>query len=644
MINVSEEIKDLFKDGESHAYSMTIEVGTSMYFAEAESTITDANIKAESAVLKDSLFSGETIKFGAIQTAQFTCNLIGVETNLKGKYIRVKITYDADAEEPTYIPYGEFYVESFEKVAYSYERKLVAYDYSYFLKVKAKQAIASSYTAQNAIDLCEEIFDAFYLHYMPFTSDKDFNFTKMLPDSTTYANILEWMGELYCGWWHVNRYGVFVFVQITPSNTAEQINNLRPKTCEHEASTMSNFSGILFNGFFTLTETKSQEYIYGTATNLYEMYSENPFLVRASASMLDEAGLDILTAVNAILYVPNKIRFEGRPYLEVGDMYRFITDDDTTIQMTIVAPIIQLTISGIGALQETIQAVGVSNNERISTLSKTIYDTSNQASSNTEQMDLNKDGFYVRANKKLITIGDNQNLKVLDVTMVAATYTSCKIDIEVDLESEALTSSETVAVDVEEEKFAMSNLASVLNSILTKLYVTYVWNNEEQELHPQETYIDGKHVLHLMYVVTMTANIRSHFIVFLKAINGTITIPVRHLNFHASGLGLVGDGVWDGTLDIEDDAIRWDITEPTFKADNETISVDTQVPTGDTLSDTAREWDIAESLFDSADEFMRMLVRYIAADRVLEDMETKRALEEEVAGEITYRATEEESG
>ena len=39
-----------------------------------------------------------------------------------------------------------------------------------------------------------------------------------------------------------------------------------------------------------------------------------------------------------------------------------------------------------------------------------------------------------------------------------------------------------------------------------------------------------------------------------------------------------------------------------------------------------------------------MLVRYIAADRVLEDMETERALEEEISGEITYRATEEESG
>jgi hypothetical protein len=39
-----------------------------------------------------------------------------------------------------------------------------------------------------------------------------------------------------------------------------------------------------------------------------------------------------------------------------------------------------------------------------------------------------------------------------------------------------------------------------------------------------------------------------------------------------------------------------------------------------------------------------MLVRYIAADRVLEDMETDRALEEEVLGEIEYRATEEESG
>ena len=154
----------------------------------------------------------------------------------------------------------------------------------------------------------------------------------------------------------------------------------------------------------------------------------------------------------------------------------------------------------------------------------------------------------------------------------------------------------------------------------------------------------GEHIITLHDYMTFPAGVATNFRIRVKAsegFEGTVD------EFAARSSLLVPSAqqaTFDGNIIIDEEAIRWDITEPTFKSDDETISVDTQAPTGDTLSDTASEYNITESLFDSADEFMRMLVRYIAADRVLEDMETDRALEEEISGEITYRATEEESG
>ena len=367
MINVSEEIKDLFRDGQSHAYSMTIEVGTSMYFSTPTLTITDAQIKSESAELKESLFSGETVKFGLIQTSQFTATLINVNTDLKGKYIRVKITYDADSVSPTYIPYGEFYVESFDKTAYSFERKLVAYDYSYFLNVVNPMALRARLGSDNtAIKMCYRVFTLLGLQYEEFESEVDYIYIPLIPNTTTYADILIWMGELFGGWWKCDRTGTFKFVQIDNTQTPESISDIRPKSCEHSGAFLGAYTGVRLHGFFFANgigpghSMQYDNYLYGQEGNVYEMRKLSPFLYGKGPAELDVIGARLLALYNTISYIPHKVTWDGRPYMECGDLYSFETDDDTNVRITITAPIIMRTLKGIGGLKDSVETGGSS--------------------------------------------------------------------------------------------------------------------------------------------------------------------------------------------------------------------------------------------------------------------------------------------
>ena len=100
---------------------------------------------------------------------------------------------------------------------------------------------------------------------------------------------------------------------------------------------------------------------------------------------------------------------------------------------------------------------------------------------------------------------------------------------------------------------------NAISDTATTGVVRYLINSEEVDLHPTEKWIDGKHVLHLMYILPLEANSMTTFDAYLKALGGTIDIDIGGVWFYASGAGLVGDGKWDGTVNIEDDVADWNL-------------------------------------------------------------------------------------
>lgn len=327
----------------------------------------------------------------------------------------------------------------------------------------------------------------------------------------------------------------------------------------------------------------------------------NPFLNSASKSVLRP---NVLTELANINFAPFSCRFNFPPIYDLGDCIKLtggIGDNNPhVINYFSWNYNVALTLEGYGKNPALAQA--------ISQLDKEISGVANFTN-------LMATGYITATNRNEIEIDDSKK-KVL------------------------------VSMAAQSSKIAEGVFTCMIPINVTEAGSVTFYHELGFEPLREET-VDlpvGEHIITLHDYMTFPAGVATNFRIRVQAsegFEGTVD------EFAARSSLLVPSAqqaTFDGNIIIDDDAIRWDITEPTFKVDDETISVDTQAPTGDTLSDTAREYDITETLFDTADEFMRMLVRYIAADRVLEDLETERALEEEIAGEITYRATEEESG
>ena len=326
----------------------------------------------------------------------------------------------------------------------------------------------------------------------------------------------------------------------------------------------------------------------------------NPFLNSASKSVLRP---NILTELANINFAPFSCRFNFPPIYDLGDCIKLtggIGDDNPhVINYFSWNYNVALTLEGYGKNPALAQA--------ISQLDKEISGVANFT-------DLMATGYITATNRNEILIDDSKK-KVL------------------------------VSMAAQSSKIAEGVFTCMIPINVTEAGSVTFYHELGFEPLREET-VDlpvGEHIITLHDYMTFPAGVATNFRIRVKAsegFEGTVD------EFAARSSLLVPSAqqaTFDGNIIIDEEAIRWNITEPTFKADDEAISVDTQVPTGDTLSDTASEYDITETLFDSADDNIRILVRFKSRERKLEDGRLRR-LEEETQGVNRYRRTEEESG
>ena len=200
------------------------------------------------------------------------------------------------------------------------------------------------------------------------------------------------------------------------------------------------------------------------------------------------------------------------------------------------------------------------------------------------------------------------------------------IHIEVNLESLANATAKSYEPD-EDNLIYLQNIWNDIADMAVKGIVSYLVDAEEDPLHPEETWVDGNHVLHLMYILPMAAGVITMFRVFMEANGGSIDIDRGGLWFFAMGVGLVGDGKWDGTIDVEEVASEWQLIEVGFDAAAENVVVDTLSPTTITASDIASEWGLGDITFNPATDTVLINLFQKSQNRVTED-DTERITED----------------
>jgi hypothetical protein len=116
----------------------------------------------------------------------------------------------------------------------------------------------------------------------------------------------------------------------------------------------------------------------------------------------------------------------------------------------------------------------------------------------------------------------------------------------------------------------------------------------------------------------------------MKALGGSIEIPRGGVWLYASGAGLVGDGKWDGTLTFIDYVESWTIPVMPFTDATDSVSADTQIPTGEAISDTASIWVIPTMSFDDANDDMYIEMHTDVFRRITEDGDVRVTNDDDV--------------
>lgn len=215
---------------------------------------------------------------------------------------------------------------------------------------------------------------------------------------------------------------------------------------------------------------------------------------------------------------------------------------------------------------------------------------------------------YEQKNTKVIEIGDGEEKRIASVRLASNNNTKALINLEIDLEAQATTISDTLNVEVVEdyETGDLSGSASgddifrLVSQSETKGIFRYMVNGVETALKPIEQYTDGNHITHLMYVLPLEQGIAAQFDVYLKAEGGDLEIPIGGAWFYGSGRGLVGDGRWDGLINLEEPADSWNMIEIGFSNASDTVSVMLDEPISIQITDNAAEWGMVEINYANA--------------------------------------------
>lgn len=245
----------------------------------------------------------------------------------------------------------------------------------------------------------------------------------------------------------------------------------------------------------------------------------NPFIQSGVVSLRETMCRNILTALQSVHYVPFSFQMLGNPAYDLGDVLRFsngIGDGNkisclTSYSWTFHA---QYNATGAGTDPALATALDKPDKELASVMSK---------------VSASETHYYTYTNAYQLSVSPNQTRQFLDIrfaTIVKATVIfQCEILLNASVDD-------------------------------TKCVITYKQNGVEIARHPKETWIDGDHVLHLLYVMRLNDNELYRFTAEIKAIGGTITIPVQGVHAVISGRGLASEKDWDGFIDIEETAHR----------------------------------------------------------------------------------------
>lgn len=491
-------------------------------------TFQNSDILKGSAYINNKSCSADEIELGSVYAAEMKITLYNNIDRYTLTDAEVRLTYhlvlDGGAVED--VPMGVFIVSEANRNIKTLE--LVAYDRMLLLdkEFSVTDMVGTPYQILSLMaEACGIVLEQSENEINSLTNGTETFSIYTDNDIDTWRDVLYYLAQAMCCFATFNREGKLELRQYGMTPVFE-INNTH-----RFASSFSDFKTRYTAISSTNVRTQMAEY--------YALETDDALTMNLGINPMLQYGLEatrkrilerILYKVSEFEYVPFDSTTIGNPALDVGDVivnrgghadedsYYCITEFETKING-------KQTLKGIGKNPRLASAKS-KNDKNISGL--------------INQAEENKIIYYKFVNAYDINILSTPT-EVISINYVAVEDTTAMFMAQVLLET----------TPAEEEEDVI-------------LKVTYKKGLEEETtFYPIETYKEGKHILALLYPITVGENSDNTFNVYMNIIGGgSAVIKAGDIRATISGQGLAaGLNVWDGKIHCEDDFadLSWNV-------------------------------------------------------------------------------------
>ena len=532
----------------------------------------DSNILSGSFSITNQCSGSEALEIGQVYVGELNATFLDINLERykwKGQVITPFFGLELADKTVEYIPLGVFIIDSAEWTKTGVVVK--AYDNMSLLDKNCNKTI-TEVTAYECLQRIEKetgiVFANSEEEIKAFPNGNILMSETTSNDVETWRDLLSWLAQTLCVFAASDREGKIKLTQYKEEVDDTIDNSLR-------------LTGASFSDFITRYTGLSVVNMADSTTNYYGLdiddgltmnLGSNPFLQYGLDQTKEDMRKSILDSLQAINYVPFKVKTIIPPVYDLGDVLVFskgLADESKKYCIS------KFTFNYHG----TYELQGVGKDPSLSSAkSKTDKNISGLISNTDENTLVN----YSYSNSKAIDIKENKQETIASIRFASGTK-----DSEVSFKAELLlnatstyshTVNDTVIDDVtvsspplvtelqkevEASDKAINELNSRIKSLESlvklpdkiKVKVSYMLNGTELDYHPKETYgVDGDHLLSLHYYIgNIKANTIYIFTILLEVVGATIHFDSDCINALITGMGLAGTGKWDGTLTAEDE-------------------------------------------------------------------------------------------
>ena len=572
------------KDLQSYTISGTI----------GNETFDNENILKGSLSFSNRCSDSSNFGLGGVYIAQMSCSFMGIdipENEWKGKEISLSVRIN-DAQT---IPLHKYYVDEASKtkgiMAVKCYDGMMKFDRSVSVDVGAYGTVYEWLSL--ACTSCNVTLGMTQAQVEVLPNGNQSFYLEEMGDIETWRDLIFWLSVKIVGFATMDRTGNLILCTYHSEVDDTLDANIRYNTSSYGDEIVA-FSGI---SVYVTSEEKNY-YYHNDPDNGYTLNLGNDPFMQVTKAQREVYIDNMLSAIGNIAYCPCDVTIPFGAHYDLGDVLQFPNGQGSSTKKFCIMGY-EWTYYGGYRIHSI---AGIKNS-----MSKTDKNLQGLLSS----VGRNEFTSYEQKNVGRIVIGDNEEERLILARIASQSSTKAQIHIEVNLKSVANTPS------AEFEDFA--DIWEAISETAVKGIVTYLINSEEDELHPTETWIDGDHVLHLMYILPLEANSVNIFEVYMRSVGGTITIEQGGVWFYASGSGLVGDGKWDGSFEIQDDVSNWNLVELTFANATDNVTVSVLNPVSSSASDTVSAWNLVEVTFASASDTVLVETHTDSFRRITED-------------------------